>query len=225
MFIGHFAVGFAAKRVAPRTSLATLVVAAVSLDAFWPLFVRLGLRKVLVIPGHAALTRLDLRPYSHSLVMALVWSAALASAYWLRTRYRTGAVAVGLAVLSHWFLDFFSHDPDLPLAPWLPIRVGLPLGGSPAGMVAVECALYIAGLAVYLHTTRAKGWSGHLSLWSVVALLLVAYVWNLVPLPLPVVEALHSVLLAVPALILVLWFVWVDRTRALRTPPRALTGA
>jgi hypothetical protein len=225
VFIGHFAVGFAAKRVAPRTSVATLIVAAIFLDLLWPVFVRLGLRNLLVILGHPGFTRLDARPYSHSLFMALVWSVVLALAYRARTRYRAGAVAVGLAVLSHWFLDFISHDPDLPLAPWLPIRVGIPLGGSFAGIVAVECAFFSAGLAVYLRTTRAKGWAGHVSLWSVLALLVLAYFMDLFRLPLPVVEALHSVFLVVPALLLLLWFVWVDRTRTLRTAPRAPTGA
>lgn len=38
MFIGHFAVGFALKRVAPRTSLGTLTAAAQFLDLLWPIF-------------------------------------------------------------------------------------------------------------------------------------------------------------------------------------------
>lgn len=42
MFIGHFAVAFAAKKAAPRVSLGTLVFAAVFLDAVWPVLVLLG---------------------------------------------------------------------------------------------------------------------------------------------------------------------------------------
>jgi len=42
MFIGHFGVALAAKRVAPRPSLGTLVLAAVLVDGVWPLFVLLG---------------------------------------------------------------------------------------------------------------------------------------------------------------------------------------
>ena len=38
MFIGHHAVGFAAKRYAPRTSLGTLFVAATFLDLLWPIW-------------------------------------------------------------------------------------------------------------------------------------------------------------------------------------------
>ena len=45
MFIGHFAVAFAAKKVAPKASLGTLVFAAVFLDAVWPVLVLLGIER------------------------------------------------------------------------------------------------------------------------------------------------------------------------------------
>ena len=43
MFIGHFAVGFAAKRLMPRVSLAMLLVAAQWADTVWPVLVALGI--------------------------------------------------------------------------------------------------------------------------------------------------------------------------------------
>jgi hypothetical protein len=51
MFIGHFGVAFAAKRLAPRTSLASLVVGAQFLDLLWPVFLLLGLEHVRIVPG------------------------------------------------------------------------------------------------------------------------------------------------------------------------------
>jgi hypothetical protein len=42
LFIGHFAVGFASKRFAPKTSLGALIAAGVLLDLLWPVFVLLG---------------------------------------------------------------------------------------------------------------------------------------------------------------------------------------
>jgi hypothetical protein len=73
MFIGHFAVGFAAKRAVPRTSLATLLTAALFLDVLWPLFLWLGIERVRIEPGNTAFTPLDFEsyPYSHSLLMAI----------------------------------------------------------------------------------------------------------------------------------------------------------
>ena len=37
MVLGHIAVGFAGKRVAPKTSLGTLLLAPLFLDALWPM--------------------------------------------------------------------------------------------------------------------------------------------------------------------------------------------
>ena len=224
MHIGHIGVGFAAKRVAPRTSLATLVAAAFFLDIQWPLSIWLEHRWAHVGPGASAICQLNLSPYFHSLLMALVWSAVLALAYRARTRYAAGAVVVGLAVLSHWLLDFVSHDPDLSLAPGLAIRVGLGLGDSSIVLAIMESALVIAGLALYLRTTRAKGWAGHVSLWSIVALLALAFFGHFVGHRRDVPFAVESPrLFPFAVLALMLWLVLVDRTRTLRTTPRALT--
>jgi hypothetical protein len=46
MFIGHFAVGFASKRLAPRTNVALLITAALFLDILWPIFVLGGLSAI-----------------------------------------------------------------------------------------------------------------------------------------------------------------------------------
>jgi hypothetical protein len=46
MFLGHFGVALAAKRAAPKTSLAVLVAAAELLDLVWPLLVLLGVERV-----------------------------------------------------------------------------------------------------------------------------------------------------------------------------------
>jgi len=126
MFIGHFAVGLAAKRVAPKAGLTALITAALFLDVLWPLFLWLGLEQVRIAPGNTAFTPLDFAsyPWSHSLVTALVWSVVLGGLYRARTQYALGALWVGLAVFSHWALDWISHRADLPLWPGGP-KVGL----------------------------------------------------------------------------------------------------
>ena len=45
MFIGHFGVGLASKKVAPKTSLGTLFFASQFIDLLWPLFLILELKK------------------------------------------------------------------------------------------------------------------------------------------------------------------------------------
>ena len=51
VFVGHFAVGFAAKRVAPGVSLGTLILAAAFSDVLWILFVVTGIEQVVIQPG------------------------------------------------------------------------------------------------------------------------------------------------------------------------------
>lgn len=46
MFLGHVALGLAAKRAAPGTSLGILVLAAQLPDTVWPVFVALGVERI-----------------------------------------------------------------------------------------------------------------------------------------------------------------------------------
>ena len=79
MFIGHFGVAFAAKKVAPETSLGTLILAAQFLDFLWPFFLLLGIEHVRIAPGITRVSPLDFTDYpiSHSLLMAIVWAVRL----------------------------------------------------------------------------------------------------------------------------------------------------
>ncbi len=225
MFIGHFAVGFAAKRVAPRTSLATLVAAASLVDVIWPAFLLLGIESVRIDPGNTAFTPLDFvsYPWTHSLVTTVLWGVAFGLVYRARKRDARGAWVVGALVPSHWVLDWISHRPDLPLAPGLASRHGLGLWGSVPATLAVEGALFAAGLAVYLATSRARNRRGSLGLWGFVAFLLLAYVGDMGQAP-PSVTAVAVVGLAGTAISLV-WIRWFDRNRDVRAAsPDAVAG-
>jgi hypothetical protein len=213
MFIGHFAVGFGAKRAAPRTSLTALLAAALFLDVLWPLFLWLGLERVRIEPGNTAFTPLDFEsyPYSHSLLMALVWAGLWAALYFGVRRYATGALWLGIAVFSHWVLDWISHRPDMPLFPWGGPKVGLGLWNSVPLTAAIEIGLFLVGLGLYLSATRAKNWQGHLSLWGLVAVLAFLYVGTVRGAPPPSVQALKVVSTSV--VLFLVWFGWIDRSR------------
>ena len=86
MFIGHFAVALAAKRAAPRASLGWLVVACQLPDLIWPVLLLAGIERARIEPGNTAFTPLafDHYPWSHSLLLVVIWGAALAALYRLR---------------------------------------------------------------------------------------------------------------------------------------------
>jgi hypothetical protein len=220
MFIGHFALALAAKPVSPRTSLGTLVAAAQLADLIWPILLLLGVEKVRVDPGNTAFTPLDFvsYPWTHSLLMALLWAAAFALAYLGRTRLARGAWVVGTLVFSHWALDFVTHRADLPLAPGA-VKVGLGLWSSVPATVIVEAALFAAGVVVYARKTRPRDRTGRLAFWALVGFLVVIYISNVMGPPPPSARAVSVVTLLM--WLFVPWGVWIDRHReTVTTPPR-----
>lgn len=157
MFVGHYAVSFAARSKTPSVPLWALFIAVQLLDVAWAPFVLLGIEKVRIVPGFTATNALDLyyMPYTHSLVAALLWSAG-AYALCRLTARETGAVGatlVAAAVFSHWILDLIVHVPDLPLYDDT-VKVGLGLWNRPMIALGLEAALLFGGLWLYL---RSRG--------------------------------------------------------------------
>jgi membrane-bound metal-dependent hydrolase YbcI (DUF457 family) len=157
MFLGHFGVALAAKELAPRTSVGTLVLAAQFADLLWPIFLLTGLEQVRIAPGTARATPLDFvhYPITHSLVEQALWGVALGLLYFSLRRNAKSAVIVGACMVSHWFLDVIVHQPDLPVFPQGPF-VGLGLWNSLPATVAIECSLLVPSLTLYICARRGQ---------------------------------------------------------------------
>jgi hypothetical protein len=212
MFIGHFALGLAAKRATPQLSLAVLFAAAQFADLLWPIFVAVGLEQVRIVPGDTAFTPLEFvsYPYSHSLALLIVWGVVFGWVVAARSRREVFWVIAAL-VVSHWVLDFISHRPDMPLYPGGP-KLGLGLWNSPLLTVGVEVPLYLAGLWVYYASTRPRDRAGRYGFSFLAAALLVLYVGNVLGPPPPSVTALWVVAIAGSVIILAA-ALWADRHR------------
>ncbi len=180
MFIGHYALGLAAKRIAPRTSLGTLIAAPTLADLLWPVFLLTGWEHVTSVGGANSFLALsfDSYPISHSLITLIGWGLLFGILYQMKTRYGRGAVVVGLLVVSHWVLDYVVHIPDLPLYPG-GVKVGLGLWRSPAATIVAEALMFVVGVALYVGTTRARDRVGRYGLAAFVLLLVLSYVGSL----------------------------------------------
>ena len=224
MFIGHFAVGFAAKKVSPKTSLGTLIAAACFLDLLWPVFVLVGLESFHIAPGDTVMTPLafDHYPWSHSLLMAALWGLLYGGfVFWWGSGRLGGAVA-GAAVVSHWLLDYVTHRPDLPLAPGLAERVGLGLWNHPRIEKPIEATMYVFGVGLYMSATEARDGVGRWGLTLLVLALAALHVANLIGPPPPNTQVVaYADLIAVLFLV---WAVWVDRHRGPRTAHQTVTA-
>jgi membrane-bound metal-dependent hydrolase YbcI (DUF457 family) len=225
MFIGHFAAGLGAKRLAPTVGLGTLFAASQLADLIWPTLVLLGVERVEVRPGDTAVTPLEFvsYPWSHSLLALALWAGLFALLYRARRHAGIGSLLVlaGL-VLSHWLLDALTHRPDLPLVPGGSARVGLELWSSLPGTVIVEGLLFAAGVALYLRATRAIDRTGSLAFWGLVGFLLVVYAANLLGPPPPSAAAVAWTTQSM--WLLVLWGAWIDRHRVSSAAPARSTA-
>lgn len=157
MFLGHYGVAFALKRVEPKISLGTLFVATQLVDLLWGMFLLLGWEHVRILPDENPLLTLQFYDYpiSHSLAGGIAWGLVAAAAYYSwptrdTHRHREASLVVGLAVMSHWLLDLVVHIPDLPLAGNDSLKVGLGLWRHVGLSVALELLVLMGGVALYV---------------------------------------------------------------------------
>lgn len=220
MFIGHFAIAFAAKKYAPQVSLGVLFLACQLADLIWPNLVLLGIEKLAIAPGITAMTPLDFihYPYSHSLIALLLWAVVFAGLYSLLTKLgRRTAMVIGLLVLSHWLLDVITHRPDMPVLLDDSYRMGFGLWNYPAIATCVELLLFITGVWLYANCTTALNRKGSIGFWLLVLFLLAVYAGNVFAPPPP---STMAVAWSAQALwILVAWGFWVDSNRSTKESP------
>lgn len=223
MFIGHYAVGLAAKKWAPKTSLGTLVAAAIWLDIAWPIFLMLDMEHFRVAPGVIKMSPFDFYDYplSHSLVMALAWAALWGLIYLMTGNNDTkGAWIIGGLVVSHWVLDLIVHKADLPIWPaetsYMAHKYGLGLWNFPFVAIPLEVALFVAGFWLYLKSTKALDKAGQVGLWAFGFVLGAFYISDIVsanPAP-PWLSNPNLVsLMGFAQLLFVAWAYWIDDHR------------
>src|SRR3990172_992090 len=161
MFIGHYAVGFGLKKVVPKLSLGTLVFGATLLDILFGIFVLTGVEHARIVPGASAAAPFEFYDYpiSHGAFGAAVWSFTGFLVYWLwpgkdRTQRKRPAAVLAFAIFSHYVLDVISHTPDMPLLGSGSPKLGFSLWDSLPATIAVEIALFVVGIVLYLRARR-----------------------------------------------------------------------
>ena len=112
MFIGHLALGFAAKPLAPRVSLGMLLLGAMFADLVWPVLLLAGIETVRIDPGASALVPLAFvhYPISHSLFATLLW-ATLIGAVCLQV-WREWRAAIAWTGNAQWLIVLWGYWVD-----------------------------------------------------------------------------------------------------------------
>jgi hypothetical protein len=224
MFLGHYALAFGAKKVAPMVSLGTLFLACQFADLLWPTFVALGIEVVEIDPGNTVVTPLNFvsYPYSHSFVALVGWSAVFALAYRTIRGWHPVAIAtIAALVFSHYVLDVITHRPDMPITLAGSRRLGFGLWNYPGTTLAVESALFIIGTTIYVSVTRARDRFGRIGLYALIVVVVAIYFAALYGPPPPSASAV--VIAGHLSWLFVIWAYWVDRHRTARTALRRTT--
>lgn len=217
MFIGHWAPALiaAAHPKAPR--LGTLFVAGQLVDFGFFGLMLLSVEKMRVVPGVSVMNPMDLyhMPWTHSLLGSAVWAAGFAALLYALTRNRTGGLIGGAVVLSHWFLDWLVHVPDLTL--WgSPPKLGLGLWNHPAIAMPLELVLTFGALLSYAMRTRATKSAAPWAIAVLALLLLVVQAINWFGPPPEAVTAEIPLTALVAYTVLALVAAWVGSTRTVR---------
>lgn len=210
MFIGHFAAGFASKKISNSLSLALAFIAVQFLDLLWPILVLLGIEKVRIEEGITKLTPLDFTyyPYSHSLLMVIVWSLLFGLIYYLVTKNRQNSFILGVLVLSHWFLDLLVHRPDLPLSPFSDLKVGFGMWNYPFMGIIIEFGLFFAGVYFYYTSKKPKK---KIAFWSLIGFFMIIQVLNFFGPPPPDVNSIAWG--GNMMWLFVIWAWWIEREK------------
>ncbi len=138
----HFFIGLAAKGIAPKIHVGWLILASSFID---------GMSYVLVIPFlslpyDAAMEKTV--PFTHSLLMAAVWSLVAVLITWFISHKRRDCMVIGLLVFGHWVVDFISWP---MMGKYLPVLFeGSPMIGLDIGISFVD-GLMLGGIIDFLY--------------------------------------------------------------------------
>src|SRR3989304_3470217 len=167
MFIGHYGVALAAKKLDKSIPLGLLFFATQFVDILFFVFVLVGVERVSIVPGITAVSPFDFTyyPYSHGLMASLLW-AGLFFVVFKITPSKSGsrnnriALVVAAIVLSHFFLDVIVHRPDLPLFGDNSYKLGLGLWNYVIISSLIEILILAVGLWLYLKSTKGITFGG-----------------------------------------------------------------
>lgn len=212
MLVGHIGAAMVAKQAAPRVSFGTFVLAALVADVLLFTFILTGLEDVRFrsSPEPAAYYAPLNVAFSHSLViLAVIGIAAGALVAW-RARNKWAAVVLGMATISHWFLDLPTHA-VLPVSPGRQIYLGSTLARWPMLVLACEAAFWLMVLFLYVRDSKSVNAAGRYAFWGGVVSW--SYIsWDIVAgQPRPAEDAPLEMLIVLG--LIVAWAYWMDRAR------------
>jgi len=156
--IAHIGVGFAAKKVAPAVPVIILIIAAELIEIIFMILWGLGIEHPPTDTG------MPFSPYSHSILMGVLWSVLAGLLTKVISKNRKLSWIIGLLVFSHTVLDFVAS----PKLAFYPTDTGLPLFADYTNTYGLglwkdniiawigEIGILLAGIIIFIMTVRRK---------------------------------------------------------------------
>lgn len=156
--IAHLGVGFAAKRVIPALPVWILLLAAELIEIVFMILWGLGIEHPPTPEGP------PFSPYSHSVVMGILWSLLAGWVTWMISRNHRTSWLIGLLVFSHTLLDllaspktaFYPTDTGMPVLFSYHFTVGLGFWSHSIVAAIGEIGILVAGLVIWFLTIRNR---------------------------------------------------------------------
>lgn len=155
MFIGHYGLAFILKKKAKEIPLWLIFISVQLVDFLCFIFIISKIERMKFLPNQNPWlrTHLEYFPYSHSLFLNVILALIVLFVFW-KFKNKIWGIILSIAVLSHWFIDFLVHTPDLPLF-FNSYKVGLGLWHLPWIAFSAEILLVILG-GYYLYKNSGK---------------------------------------------------------------------
>lgn len=157
MFVGHYAVGFAIKQKVKEIPLWLIFIAVQFIDILAFILVLIGIERISYNSTENPFLRtfIEYVPFSHSLSSNFIISIIVLIVFW-KFKNRAWGIALSIAVLSHWPIDFIAHTNDMPLL-FNSFKVALGLWNYPWTAFLIEiCFLIGAGYYLYRDSKEYK---------------------------------------------------------------------
>ncbi|WP_394847659.1 hypothetical protein LZC95_09370 [Pendulispora brunnea] len=157
MHAAHLAAGLVIKSRVPEAPTAALLIGVFVPDFVWTVLALAGVEPTK--PG------VFFDDWSHSLAMCMLWASLFS--LWYRARGRRVAMALWIAVMSHFVLDMPFHPKDLALYPHSSLHLGWGLSGvGPLKSWWIQLAVVVALSFVYIWGALKTGMAWRKVAWS-----------------------------------------------------------
>ncbi|APG61710.1 hypothetical protein LPB140_01380 [Sphingorhabdus lutea] len=224
MFIGHYAPAFVAAALIGASSgskilgarrpavLAIMMAAAQLVDIFFFALVIGGAENMRIIEGISASNNMDFyhMPYTHSLLGNAIFALIFAIIIQILYKHRRLSILAGCVVLSHWFIDWLVHIPDLTMMGSAP-KFGLGLWNYP--MIARLLETTFIGISILFYFAARHKKMARRPFWVLVMVLIMLQSFDWFA-PAPTQMSLRLPMMALFAyIVVILLSFWNDRAK------------